>query len=677
MKHRSYIIFAGMLMLSMGSCVENNIFYDEQINIAKGVYISGTASEFSAEVPKGQLANIKDSTLFSLNVWLKNTGDFKISYVGDDHQPNALGVSGEGTAEHPNVSVYNLLQGGRGISVPTEGLYKVVVNKKLNEVNVIPLNFKVKSDLEITEQGAKELNLDDVSYDRNTHVVTWKSGEREQLLLPTEYSFSYGNDEPVLVRYSNTETDTIPSVYTGVGANIRTNVLTDEYSALTNQSKINLKLKRKGNYIVSMQYNVLSQGFTAKIDGEEIIEPEAQGYPTELYMGGDNFGGWNSGNMVKMVPVGASGNGAFWSIQHFTAGKSIEWSTSQTGDGSFASQNNNMNFIVDSQGKATVAQTGYYLVFIDLSRSLISFEIPEIYGMGECFSGDEQRFVLEGDKFVGTTTSQGNLKMFAVSKYNNREWNSMEFNIYKNKIIYRGVDADEQPSVPVAKNIPIKLDMAQGYGEFAYTMSEANVPESATALYLTGDDFGDMNWGSSNVETFDRSYSENYRWFYVNYFKGGTGVKFATEKCFGGNEFVELKDNSGYVVKDGKAIIPEDGLYMIFIDLSLRMVCIQKATIYGYAGSSYFTFSTDANGKTVTATLPADGRVRTYAKIDKFNSLTPRFSEWKREVAVNLETGELAFRKPGSDEPNKDHVWKAGTKLTYDFLNKKGSIVEP
>lgn len=677
MKRSLYILLMGVLTLVMGGCVDNNISYDEQINVAKGIYISGPASEFSAEVPKGQLADIKDSVLFSINAWLKTTGDFKISYVGDDHQPNTQGTSGETESKSVNVKTYRLAEGGSGISVPSEGLYKIVVNRQLNEVNVIPMNFKIMSDLEITEKGAKELSLDQVSYDYNTHIVTWKSGTDKQLLLPTEYTFAYGDGAPVMVRYSDTAIETLPSTFTGTGANVRTNMLTGDYAALTAQSKVNLKLKHKGNYIVDMQYNVLSQNFEAKIEGDEIIEPEPQGYPTDLYMGGDNFGGWNSGSTVKLVPVGSAGNGSFWTIQHFTAGKSVEWSTNATGAGAFSSQSNNINFTVDEHGKASVPQTGYYLVYVDLSRKLISFETPEIYGIGESFGGDEQRFVLQGNQFVGTTTSQGNLKMFAVSKYNDREWNSMEFGLYNGKIVYRGVDSQSLPVVPVAKNIPVKLDMANSAGEFDYTMSEPNVPESTTALYLTGDDFGGMNWGSPSVETFDRSYSEDYRWFYVNYFKGGTGVRFATEKCFGGNEFVALKDNSGYTVRDGKAIIPEDGLYMIFIDLSLRMVCIEKVTIFGYVGDEYLTFSTDANGKTVSVTLPADGRLRTYAKIAKFSSLKPKFASWKRELAVDLQTGALAFRKPGSDEPNKNHIWKAGTKVTYDFVNKKGIIVEP
>lgn len=677
MKHIFYIISTGVLVLIMGGCIDNNISFDEQINIAKGVYIYGPASEFSAEVPKGRLANLKDTVLYGLNVWLKPNERFKISYVGDDGQPIALGVSGEGSALSPNVRVYNLSQGNDGVSVPTEGLYKVIVNKKLNELNVIPMDFKIVSDLEITEHGAKELALDNVTYDHNAHVVTWKSGDKEQLLTPTEYTFCYGNGLPVLVRYSESQIDTLSSVYTGIGANIRTNVLTNEYTNLTNLSKVNLKLKRKGNYIVNIQYSVLSENFTAKIDGEELIEPEAHGYSTELYMGGENFGGWGVDNSVKMIPVGVAGNGAFWTIRYFTAGKAIEWSTNQTGSDSFASQGSNMNFTTDAQGHATVSQSGYYLVYVDLSRKLISFESPEVYGIGDCFNGDEQRFVLKGDHFEGKTTNQGNLKMFAVSKYNDREWNSMEFNITNNMISYRGVDTQEMENVPVAQNIPIELNFMDDTAKFDYVMSETNVPEYATALYLTSDDFGNMNWGSPLVESFDRSYSEDYRWFYVNYFKGGTGLRFATEKCFGGNEFVELKDNTGYTIQGGKAIIPEDGIYMIFIDLSLRMVCIQKATIYGYAGSTNFTFLTDSNGKTVSAILPNDGRVRTYVRIPKFSSLTPRFSEWKREVAVDLETGELAFRKPGADEPNKDHIWKAGTKLTYDFPNKRGIVVEP
>ena len=49
----------------------------------------------------------------------------------------------------------------------------------------------------------------------------------------------------------------------------------------------------------------------------------------------------------------------------------------------------------------------------------------------------------------------------------------------------------------------------------------------------------------------------------------------------------------------------------------------------------------------------------------------------EREVYVNPETKDFLYRKNGEGEPNKDYVWKAGTKVTIDFVTKKATIVEP
>ena len=57
------------------------------------------------------------------------------------------------------------------------------------------------------------------------------------------------------------------------------NVLTEEYAELTNQSQVQLNLKNKGEYKVTLQYEVLTGKFFAKMTGNEIIEPEPEGYP--------------------------------------------------------------------------------------------------------------------------------------------------------------------------------------------------------------------------------------------------------------------------------------------------------------------------------------------------------------------------------------------------------------
>lgn len=154
---------------------------------------------------------------------------------------------------------------------------------------------------------------------------------------------------------------------------------------------------------------------------------------------------------------------------------------------------------------------GFYIIG---AASEFSHEVPK----GRLHNiEDSTLFSLNGSEFIGKTLSQGNLRLFATSMFNQRSWDSMEFNIYQGQIRYRGVDSKELEKVPVATNIPIELNMKNGTGRFDYVISSEKVPLSATDLYLTGDDFGNMNWVSDLVEKFDRSYSEDYRWFYVNH----------------------------------------------------------------------------------------------------------------------------------------------------------------
>ena len=60
-----------------------------------------------------------------------------------------------------------------------------------------------------------------------------------------------------------------------MGGSIKKYVLTEEYAELTNQSQVQLNLKNKGEYKVTLQYEVLTGKFFAKMTGNEIIEPDS------------------------------------------------------------------------------------------------------------------------------------------------------------------------------------------------------------------------------------------------------------------------------------------------------------------------------------------------------------------------------------------------------------------
>lgn len=683
MKGINYLraLFMLMLIFSYYSCEDNGAGYEEETRFPQGTYIIGSGTKFSVEAIKGKMNVLKPDTLFYLNTWLKNEGEIRISLVGKDGIPIHYGEGGklqQGDTEH---SSYSMTESESSFSVPQEGLYMVVVNSILNEVHFIPYNFKVAGTMIMTQEGSKEVAFNEVDYDNINHIVTWKTSNESKLILASDYRLRYNNSD-IEINLAGDKKFKINTSFTGPEKNVKTNFLSSEFTKLTNQSDVNLKLRRKGNYIVTIFFDVLKNQFSAKIEGEEIIEPEPQGYAETLYMAGDDFGGldWNSENVVKMVPVGVKGNGSFWTIRYFTAGNKVKWSSAKSSVGSFASLGNEINYVVNSD-YATVAQSGLYLVYVDLHRKLIAFETPNVYGMGECFNGDEAAFTPTSNILEVKTTSTGNLRMYAASNYNDRDWNSMEFNIYNGKIVYRGINVDNQEPVPVASNIPLKLDFHHDKGVIDIPLNKKAVPSSATALYLMGDEFGNMNWGSPEVKQFQRSWSENYRWYYVNYFEAGTGLRFSTSKVFGANgEFVDLDSNIGVTVENGKAIIPSSGIYMVFVDLNLRIVYIQRATIYAYeaaAGWANLPFQESEDGKTVSITLPQSGRLRLEPRIPAFSTLNPAFASWKRELALNPATLDIFYREPGVGEPNNTYVWTGGSKITLDFRKGKGTIVLP
>lgn len=664
----------------LAGCIDNNIGYDEVTNVPEGIYITGTASEFSVEAAKGALKSIDGEDLYSINAWLKPEGDFKISLVGEDGMPVRYGNGGEAQSLSANVKTYQLAEAAdKGITVDKEGLYQIILNKTLSEVNVIPYDFKIKGALALTESGETTLQFQDASYDKISHVVTWKSSDTQQLVLPTSFVFNYApTDQPALVKVSEQKVDTIPTNYTGLGGSIKTNVLTAEPAGLTNKSDISMNLRHKGNYIFTVQYDVVAGNFTAKIEGEELIEPEPTGYPTKLYMAGQGFGNFGSTGMVEFAPVGVAGNGAFWTMQHFNAGETFKWSNDAQGANSFATLGTNINYTVDAQGNATVTKSGFYLVFVDMYKKLISFEEPELYGIGDCFGGGEALLKKVGNEYVATTTGRGNLTLYGTSIYNSRDWNSMEFTIINGKIVYKGIG--EEPNVPVAAGVSVRINGADNTANLVVNMSPKDVPTSASAVYLVADNIGNMNWGSDEVVSLWNTWNSDQQWFTLHYFKAGMGIRLSTDKAIGSGEFVQLDDNSGFTVSSGKAVVPSDGVYMVYVDLSGRKLYIEKATIYGYGtatndpwNSHKDPFVANSTGESVSLTLANTGRLR----LDPTIPQIAKGGAWKRELYFDIETGAMAVRKSGEPEPNKDYVWTAGTKVTLNFNTMKASFQAP
>ena len=664
-----------LFALSVMACSENNIAYDEVINVPQGIYLSGSSSEFSLPIETGRLRAVEsdNENMLSIRAWLKTDGRFQISFVDTDGQPQTYGMGSKLELANAYATSYSLTQGGEGFTVPTEGLYQVVVNKARKELTIIPIQFTMQGDDALTEEGNNDVPLSNVTYDRLTHVVTWCNADSTKQLLPGKYIFKMNDGEKLSLRDSETENYNISTIYTGTAAAERTNQLDETFRPLTNQSAVKLKFPLKGKYSVKIQYSVLTGKFTARMGGKGV---EVTGMSNDLYMGGSNFGVWNSNDVVKMAPVGAVGNGEFWHLCYLKAGQSVEWSTSKDGSQLLSSWQTTQGVEMTSDGKATVKTSALYLVYANLDRKLIAFETPQVYASGAALGDNEKPLKINGSNMSIETTETGNLNIFATSNQNARNWSTMQMTVRNGKIVYPGTSVDQMPGLPVSKGTTVTLDVANNTADFGGTTPEVLIPEGVKQLYMIGDSFGEWDWTSSKVVSMENGYAGDSRWFYISYMRAGETLSFSTDKAFGKGNFAQLKKVTDYKVENDKAVVEKEGIYMVYVGLDTREIAIQPLTLSGDCGGASVNFTINDDGQSMSATIAKGGRMRIYPQIPAVKGIKT-FGSWKREVYVDPETGDFLYRKNGDGEPNKDYVWKAGTKITINFVTMKSVIEEP
>lgn len=664
-----------LFALSVMACSENNIAYDEVINVPQGIYLSGSSSEFSLPIETGRLRAVEsdNENMLSIRAWLKADGRFQISFVDTDGQPQTYGMGSKLELANAYATSYSLTQGGEGFTVPTEGLYQVVVNKARKELTIIPIQFTMQGDNALTEEGNNDVPLSNVTYDRLTHIVTWCNADSTKQLLPGKYIFKMNDGEKLSLRDSETENYNISTIYTGTAAAERTNQLDETFRPLTNQSAVKLKFPLKGKYSVKIQYSVLTGKFTARMGGKGV---EVTGMSNDLYMGGSNFGAWNSNDVVKMAPVGAVGNGEFWHLCYLKAGQSVEWSTSKDGSQLLSSWQTTQGVEMTSDGKATVKTSALYLVYANLDRKLIAFETPQVYASGAALGDNEKPLEINGSNMSIETTETGNLNIFATSNQNARNWSTMQMTVRNGKIVYPGTSVDQMPGLPVSKGTTVTLDVANNTADFGGTTPEVLIPEGVKQLYMIGDSFGEWDWTSSKVVSMENGYAGDSRWFYISYMRAGETLSFSTDKAFGKGNFAQLKKVTDYKVENDKAVVEKEGIYMVYVGLDTREIAIQPLTLSGDCGGASVNFTINDDGQSMSATIAKGGRMRIYPQIPAVKGIKT-FGSWKREVYVDPETGDFLYRKNGDGEPNKDYVWKAGTKITINFVTMKSVIEEP
>lgn len=192
-------------------------------------------------------------------------------------------------------------------------------------------------------------------------------------------------------------------------------------------------------------------------------------FPENLYMIGQEFGGWNWGSdkIVEMTPV--NGNpGKFWAVRYFeNPSNGFKWCTVRAWSGDFFSLGTDVGFTTHD-GNAFVSAAGFYIVLVDYTTQKITIEPAQVYGMGTTFGGwntGQYPFVANGNVMKLTTTAAGEVRMYANSSAAGvgGDWWRMEFVILDGKIAYRGNGGD-QTRVPVDAGKVVTLDFNNNTG---------------------------------------------------------------------------------------------------------------------------------------------------------------------------------------------------------------------
>lgn len=224
----------------------------------------------------------------------------------------------------------------------------------------------------------------------------------------------------------------------------------------------NIKLAESG--IWDVELNIATIPYTCTlVKAGESEEPEM---PETMFIIGSEFGGWNweSDGVVEMIPV-HSAPGAFWAIRTLKNGVPFKFCATRAWNGDFHSLGENTGYTV-SDGNCFVAEDGIYMIYVDVKNDKICIEPAKVYGIGNCFGGWDEKmesalFTVADGKLVGSTSGEGEIRIYAGSSIATTDWWTREFVFFDGKIAYRGTGGD-QDRVTVGAGKRVILDFDAG-----------------------------------------------------------------------------------------------------------------------------------------------------------------------------------------------------------------------
>ena len=342
------------------------------------------------------------------------------------------------------------------MKVDETGLYHIVLDLNLEGDLLYPQI--IVSDVQWGVRGAMNgwgfTAFDAVEV--NAQTMTWKM-ENVDMPANGEFKFAYGHGWKIQLDDAG-----------NVKANTNLGM-----ESLPNGA--NIKVEKAGLYTITLTYTLKGGDIAAGYTFTTECTQESN-LPTELYMIGQDFGGWDwaSEGIVELTPV-HSHSGAFWTTRYIKATTADEFHgfkfcPKKEWSGDFTGLGANTGYTEDG-GNCHVAEDGFYTIYIDLANNIVAMEPAAVYGMGDCFGGwdagkEENKFVAEGTTLVSPAfVADGEVRMYtaAPSVITGVDWWQMEYIVLDGAIAYRGAGGDQE-RVAATAGQKVTLDFNAGTG---------------------------------------------------------------------------------------------------------------------------------------------------------------------------------------------------------------------
>ena len=469
-------IFSAAMMTGFTSCDPEDEGGNDVL-VEDGFYIKGAATALSDYDAKGMLSVTKNevlqedrSSLLEIYIAIKGgTEGFNLYEVAGKtvktYGPGTdFAVVGEADrdTDEPKVDFWrgSLAETDAKFTVPSDGLYHVVIDKELGKVAVAPVVWGAIGSAtpggwgSSTPMPAKAFDLNKMEFE-----------VAEITLTKSDWKFRYSDGWKIIL---DSELD-----LGGGNKGVKVN---------TNFGGSIAELEAGGDNFVNDTYGVykvvitweLGKKTTATVTWVKEGEPLPE-YPSALYLIGDGVGDWDWANTdLPMVPVHSHAN-AFWKIVWMNATGSFKMAPGKEWKDDFGCADDatagEIDFLKGTKNIPVPGTAGYYMVWVDLDRDSISIAQPEVYLIGATVGGWDaavaaNKFTVDNTNEVLTITKAlvaDNIRMHAWHKWH-YDWWQHEFNIIDGNIEYRGTGGDQTAVAVSAGSKTVKLNFKTGTG---------------------------------------------------------------------------------------------------------------------------------------------------------------------------------------------------------------------